>query len=344
MRKREPNFENVKKVLSNQVPDRPVLFELFMDGKVYEMLSGEKCQNPSDALERLKNTVAGFKAGGYDYATTHASDFRFFPLDMKGHTQDKTYSMNDTCAFTDWESYEKFTWREPSDYDTSRLEKIKPYLPDGMKLQVMGPGGVLENLIDLVGYDNLCIMLFEEPELVKEVTDQIGKRLLAYYEPALQCDTVGFICSNDDWGFNTQTLISPADLRKYIFPWHKKIVELAHHYNKPCILHSCGYINDIMDDVIDDMGFDARHSYEDNIVPVEEAYEKYGSRIAVLGGIDLNFVCTQTPEAVYKRSRAMLERTADRGGYALGTGNSVPYYVPYENYLAMLKAAWEFEK
>ena len=39
MRKREPDFENVKKVLSNQVPDRPVLFELFMDGKVYEMLA-----------------------------------------------------------------------------------------------------------------------------------------------------------------------------------------------------------------------------------------------------------------------------------------------------------------
>jgi uroporphyrinogen decarboxylase len=35
----------------------------------------------------------------------------------------------------------------------------------------------------------------------------------------------------------------------------------------------------------------------------------------------------------------MLERTAGRGGYALGTGNSVPDYVPDENYLAMIRAA-----
>jgi len=59
----------------------------------------------------------------------------------------------------------------------------------------------------------------------------------------------------------------------------------------------------------------------------------------VLGGIDLDFVCRATPEAVYARSRAMLERAAARGGYALGTGNSVPDYVPDPNYFAMIRAA-----
>ena len=90
------------------------------------------------------------------------------------------------------------------------------------------------------------------------------------------------------------------------------------------------------------MKYDARHSYEDNIMPVEEAYEKYNGRIAILGGIDLNFLCTQTPENIYRRSRGMLERSAERGGYALGSGNSIPAYVPYENYIAMIRAAWEF--
>jgi len=35
---------------------------------------------------------------------------------------------------------------------------------------------------------------------------------------------------------------------------------------------------------------------------------------------------------------------ASRGGYALGTGNSVPEYIPIDNYLAMLSAAYEFDK
>ena len=253
----------------------------------------------------------------------------------------QSISLNDTHMITDWESFEKYHWCNPNDYDSSILVKIKPHLPDGMKLMVMGPGGILENMENIIGYDNLCMMLYDDPELVKEISYNIGKRLLEYYEPALQCDNVGFICYNDVWGFNTQTLISTEHLRQYVFPWVKRIVEMAHRYNKPCILHSCGYFKNIIDDITDDLKFDARHSYEDNIMPVEQAYEEYHNRIAILGGIDVNFLCTKTPEDIFRRCREMLERTADRGGYALGSGNSIPEYIPYENYMAMVKAAWD---
>lgn len=339
MKKREPDFENIKKVLAREKTGRAVLFELFMNMPLYEYLTGSSLPKDADDLTILKKTVDGFAAAGYDYATTHASDFRFYQYK---ETDKASRSLNDISLIKDWESFEAFQWSNPEDFSNSKLDKINSYLPGNMKLLIMGPGGVLENLEDLMGYDNLCMALYDEPELVKEVTDNIGRRLLIYYESVLQHESVGFVCSNDDWGFNTQTLLSPDDLRKYIFPWHKRIVELAHRYNKPCILHSCGYFKDIIDDVIYDMGFDARHSYEDNIMPVEEAYEKYGSQIAILGGIDLNFVCRETPENIYRRSREMLEHTFERGGYALGTGNSVPEYVPYENYMAMIRAAWEF--
>lgn len=133
--------------------------------------------------------------------------------------------------------------------DYSRLEKIRPYLPEGMKLMVMGPGGVPENVIKLVGYDNICIMVYEEPELARAVFDNVGSRLVEYYDSSVGYDTVGMVCSNDDWGFNTQTFLSPA----------------------------------------------------------------------------------------------MLERTKERGGYALGSGNSIADFIPAENYDAMLRAAMEFD-
>jgi uroporphyrinogen decarboxylase len=107
------------------------------------------------------------------------------------------------------------------------------------------------------------------------------------------------------------------------------------------VLHSCGCLDAVIDDVIGTIGHDGKHSYEDAITPVEQAYEQLAGRIAVIGGIDVDFVCRSAPAAVYERSRAMLERAATRGGYALGTGNSVPEYVPEENYFAMLTAVWE---
>jgi uroporphyrinogen decarboxylase len=129
-------------------------------------------------------------------------------------------------------------------------------------------------------------------------------------------------------------------MRGYVFPWHKRIVDAVHAAGKPVILHSCGHFERILDDM-SAIGFDGRHSYEDVILPVEEAYERHRDRFAILGGIDLDFVCRSTPEEVHARSRAMLERAAARGGYALGTGNSVPDYVPDENYFAMIRAALE---
>ena len=57
------------------------------------------------------------------------------------------------------------------------------------------------------------------------------------------------------------------------------------------------------------------------------------------GDADVDMLVRSDPETIYRRSRALLERTQDKGKYALGTGNSVAEYIPLENYFAMLSAA-----
>jgi uroporphyrinogen decarboxylase len=182
-------------------------------------------------------------------------------------------------------------------------------------------------------------MLYEDKDLVKEIIDNIGSRLVKHYEILGGFDAVGAMISNDDWGYKTQPMLTPAQMREYIIPWHKKIVQAIHNAGRPAILHSCGNLELVMDDIIDDIGFDGKHSYEDVICPVEEMYDRYHDRIAILGGIDVDFLCRSTPEEITKRSRALVEMGMRGGGYALGSGNSIPEYVPQENYLAMIKAA-----
>lgn len=336
---RKPDFErNLLRVLAKEAPARATLFELFMNRDFYERLAGHAAQG-ADTDSQLALVIDAFAAAGYDYATTHASAFAFAKHDR---ARAQTVSLNEGAVIADWADFEAYAWADPDDYDTGHLVRARERLPEGMKLMVMGPGGVLENLIGLTGYDNLCIMLFEEPALVRAIVDRIGEALVKYYEGIAGMDTVGFLCSNDDWGFNTQTFLSPADMRTYIFPWHRRIVEVAHRHGKPCILHSCGYFDEVIDDVIDDMRFDARHSYEDAICPVEVAYDRLYPRIAVLGGMDMDFMVRRTPEEIFARATAMLDK-ARAGGYALGTGNSVPEYVPFDNYMALVRAALAFD-
>jgi uroporphyrinogen decarboxylase len=81
------------------------------------------------------------------------------------------------------------------------------------------------------------------------------------------------------------------------------------------------------------------HSYEDCIEPVEKAYTHWGPRIAIVGGIDVDVMVRATPAAIHQRALGLLALSAKRGGYALGTGNSVPPYIPDENFFAMISAA-----
>jgi len=335
---RKPDMENLYRVLRREKPARPTLFELFMNRDIYERLAGRKLIGDS-ALENLRLVADAYTAAGYDYATTHGSAFTF---EAGPHERKNTISLNDGFVITGEESFESYPWPDPSNFDFSRLEKIRPFLPEGMKLMVMGPGGVLENVITLTGYDNLCLMLYDNPGLAEAIFNHVGERLLKYYEIALEFDTVGLLMSNDDWGFKHGTFLSPADMRKYVFPWHKKYVDLAHSKKIPALLHSCGYAGDIMDDIIDVMGYDGKHSFEDAILPVEESYDRWHKRIAILGGIDVNFIIQNSEEAITARCRAMLERAEDSGAYALGTGNSVPEYIPQDHFIALLKAALEY--
>jgi uroporphyrinogen decarboxylase len=334
---REPDFENVLKVMRRDEPERPVLFEIFMNKPLYELVNGRKAPE-GGGLAWLKFIIEAFTKMGYDYCSTPASALSF-PTDK--HEQLSTRSLNEGAPIHDWATFEKYPWPDPDAFDYSMLRDIKPYLPDGMKQMVMGPCGVLENAIAMFGYDDLCYAMYDDPDLVKALFDNVGSRLARYYELALEFDTVGFVCLNDDWGFNTQTFLSPEQMREYVFPWHKKMIDLSHAAGRPVMLHSCGNMRDVIEDVIT-MGFDAKHSYEDLIMPVEEAYELWHDRIAIQGGIDLDFICRESADAVRGRSRAMLERVAGRGGYMLGTGNSVPEYLPVDKYFAMLEVATGF--
>jgi uroporphyrinogen decarboxylase len=332
----EHDFNELLKVLNKQVPSRPVLFEMMLNGRLFQAATGEKFDF-STSFSVMATCILGFAALGYDYATVQGSEM-CFNSNGEEHSRKQSISLNEVTVISDRDSFDKYQWMDPHKCDYSNLDKVKDIIPKGIKLIPMGPGGVLENVISLTGFDNLCYMIYDDEQLAWDIFEQVGSRILGYYKECLQHDTVGAIVANDDWGFKTQTMLSVSDMRKFVFPWHKKIIDVAHSYGKPVILHSCGNFNDIVDDLIK-IGFDGRHSYEDVIMPVEEAYELFKGKIAVMGGIDVDFLTRKTPEEIRLRSKKMLELSNKSGGYALGSGNSIPEYIPDDHFYAMIEAA-----
>ncbi len=337
----QPDFTQLLKVLRREKPDRPTLFEFIMGGPVLEKLAGGWFEEDAPTIEKLRFFIRAFHGGGYDYTILPIWHMGLVGFPKDESTEKDSRSLNEGSVIHDEASFEAYAWQDLDMAAYDMFETLKADIPEGMKLVVSCNGGVEENLIELIGYQDLCFMQVDEPELVKQIADAIGSRLLAHYQKVLEYDTVGGIIVNDDWGFKTQTMMPPAFLREYVIPWHRKFAEAAHAAGRPVMLHSCGNLREVWDDIIDDIKIDGKHSYEDCIQPVEEAYEEYGNRIAILGGIDMDFLSRKTPEEIYKRSAEMIERTGGCRGYALGSGNSITGYIPIENYEAMTRAALE---
>ena len=335
---RSPDFNELLKVLKREKPSRPVLFEFFMNDGIYQQLSGVKLKNAKDNEEKIRISIKAFEAAGYDYVTLPTWLYDGLKFVTADHETKASISLNEGFVITDRKSFEEYAWPDPDKGDYSAFERNAKFLPRGMKFMGCCPGGVLENVISLVGYERLCYMMFEDEPLVQDIFDAVGKRLVRFYKIIMPIPSIGATIVNDDWGFKTQTMLDTDSMRKYVVPWHKKIVEVIHRHNKPAILHSCGNLAEVMDDIIDVIGYDAKHSYEDGIIPVEEAIDKWGSRIAIMGGIDVDYLCRHTPEEVNARAKALVQKTGCKG-YALGSGNSIPDFVPAENYLAMIRAA-----
>jgi uroporphyrinogen decarboxylase len=176
-----PDFNNLIKIMKHQKPLRPTIFEYFLNDNIYNYISQFKKYDSSDPLLFCKKQIDTFHMLGYDYATIMGADF-FFKNDRHYKAGAKSISINEGGVISDWESFEKYEWPDPEDYDFSRLEKLKDYLPEGMKILLSDFNGILEQTIELVGYENLCFMTVDEPELAKAIFDKVGEIHVKYHK------------------------------------------------------------------------------------------------------------------------------------------------------------------
>jgi uroporphyrinogen decarboxylase len=300
--------------------------------------------NASDIAEFFAHYCSFFKEMTYDTVSYEVSIIEALPAAGAGITGLKPGPIQNRKDF------ERIRWDEliqkyikNADKKFSALGKA---MPAGMKAIGGVANGVFEISEDLVGLQYLAYMQADDPELFRDLYGKIGDMMYAIWDWFLRKHSDNYaVCRfGDDLGYKTSTLIKPITIRQYIIPQYKRIIELIHNYGHPFLWHSCGCIFEIMDDVID-VGIDAKHSNEDVIAPYEKWIELYSGKIGLFGGIDVDLLCRLKPEEIRNvviDKGIKFRRMAK--GYALGSGNSIPDYVPVEGYLAMVSAVKEIRQ
>jgi uroporphyrinogen decarboxylase len=324
--------------LVDDVVMRPIITEL-LERRWIEA-SGDRASQQAS----LDNFIEFWYRMGYDFVRLERGlgfeERRLFAPDTApGSKKQRAWADQHQGRISNWEDFERYPWPTVEKMDFFPFEYVNSHLPSGMGLIVSHAAGILEHLSSLMSYEGLCFALYDAPALVKAVSDKLGELMTGFYKHLLELDHVIAVFPGDDMGFRTSTLIAPNDLRKYVLPWHKRFAAMAHEQGIPYFLHSCGNLETIMEELISDVGIDGKHSFEDAIIPVQEFQARYGHRIAVLGGMDVNTLALSSPEQVRQKTRFLIETCGGRGRYALGSGNSIPSYIPVTNYLAMIDEA-----
>jgi len=325
------------------VPKRVHNIELFLDEEIKEQL----CQRfdlsagRQDRYAYLAREIKLHSFLGYDvFCVPLAWDA--FKTNMVV-TEDTTSIHGQKHSNREWidehvgpiqseKDFENYPWPEVADIDFGPREWLDRNLPENMGCYDL-TASVLEMTTWLLGYETLCLKLYDDPDLVDAIFDKVGRFYVKYTTALCDFSCIKLIWGSDDMGFRTSTLVSDQILREKVLPWHKRCCQIAHEGGRPYLLHSCGELSKIMDDLIYDVKIDAKHSFEDVILPVTEAKSKYGDQIAIVGGIDMDFLCRADEKAIRKRVRETLEICAAKGGYCLGTGNTVANYIPLDNIL-----------
>ncbi|MDC7235473.1 MAG: uroporphyrinogen decarboxylase family protein [Spirochaetales bacterium] len=306
-------------------------------GKIIgEDLEGMFNRGDREELKKMFSLLAGFyKDHGYDGYSFEGCTTRLIQ-GGKGLTGQAG------AIIKTREDFEDYPWAElPERYFnlfSPYFDAIRDTLPDGMKI-VGGVGnGVFETIQDFVPFTELSYLEVDDPALFAVLWQQVGETLLSLWTRFLEeyADILAIGRFGDDLGFKSAPLMRPDTVSTHILPQYKKIVDAVHGAGVPFLLHSCGCIFDLMDEIIETTGIDAKHSNEDNIAPFSRWVEDYGDRIGNFGGFDMDFICRSTEDEIRSYVRGICEPLCEAPGIAFGSGNQIADYVPPGNFQAMV--------
>jgi uroporphyrinogen decarboxylase len=195
----------------------------------------------------------------------------------------------------------------------------------------------------MVGTEQMLLAMYDDPEWLKDMFE-------TYLTVSLnQCQKIldagyKFDCVfwYDDMGYKGTPFFSPKCYRELLKPYHKRVVDWAHERGMVTELHSCGYIEPLLPDVVD-TGVEMLNPIEVKAgMDPQRLKSQWGDKLAFHGGI--NAQLWDNLELVKEEMRRIIPIMKEGGGYVFASDHSIPSSVSLENMTEIVKLARELGK
>jgi len=255
--------------------------------------------------------------------------------------RERVYANPTAGIITSMEEFERFPWVSADDFSYAQLDRAAEHLPHGVKLFPV-LGYIFAGIWQLMGFETFCVALKRDTELISRMFDKVGQLGYEVLDRISRHPAVGVIGHADDLAYKTGLMIGPTYLRRYLFPWVERYATLCHERGLPYVFHSDGCVYRVIDDLIA-CGIDALHPIEPAAMDIVELKAKYGKRLCLCGNVDMDFPLSRgTPDDVREAVRYLLHNVAPGGSYAIGSGNGISAWIPFDNYQALRTASLEY--
>lgn len=245
---KSPSFDRLSKVLHLEEPDRVPFYELFADPEVLGAITREPVPRLDSSLREgkidekalirhVRVSVKFYHMLGYDYVPL-TFPFRF-PRDNVVLAEDtaelsrgkRQWQNENRGVIETREDFERYPWPEMDRIQENYLfayNLLRRNLPEGMKIIPLTPGGVLENVMWLMGAVPFFKALYNDPPLIRDMFEEVGRIISYCCELGSEGEAAGAMCMGDDMGYKSGPMMSPEHFRRYVFPgrgdaWRRRI-------------------------------------------------------------------------------------------------------------------------
>ena len=169
----------------------------------------------------------------------------------------------------------------------------------------------------LRGFENTLMDLYTDRENLEKLADIV----FGFEEDIIaqlgdyDVDAVAFA---DDWGTQDSLIISPNMWREFFKPRYKKQFDFAHEQGLHVYFHCCGYIAEIIPDLIE-IGVDMLNLSQPNIFDIKKLGEEFGGKTCFVCPVSYQTTSLFGSKAeIYEDVRALVENLGCFDGGLVG--------------------------
>ncbi len=252
--------------------------------------------------EIVKRAIEFNSPGRMPMSLKEDSDNDLFSVSMEPHVDDRPSNQRDEwgaywenigiCSLGEVKDFPLKSWDDFKTLTIPKVEDPKRWLGIEEKIKNAGDSFIMARGISLYerahflrGLQNLWTDIYINPDKLGELLDLLVEMNITAIDTYAGYGVDGYLFC-DDWGLQNSLMISPEKWREFWKPRYAVVYDRCRKHGMKTFLHSCGYIVDILDDLIE-CGLDVIQMDQQENMGLDLLSSRFAGRITFWCPVDI---------------------------------------------------------